>query len=165
MAAKEIKDRLLRTFEDEEIANAVWSGTFHSICVRILRKYGGYLGYTDGFSIYDTDDKKRMVSACMKELEIDEKRLAVKAVCNAISMAKDELRGVEDFEITRDPRTKDILEIYKLYEKKMKANAALDFDDIIMKTVELLRDDVETLTKVIEYKKKHFGFDSSELIL
>ena len=139
-AAKEIKDRLLRTFEDEEIANAVWSGTFHSICVRILRKYGGYLGYTDGFSIYDTDDKKRMVSACMKELEIDEKRLAIKSVCNAISMAKDELRGVDDFEITRDPRTKDILEIYKLYEKKMKANAALDFDDIIMKTVELLQD-------------------------
>ncbi len=139
-AAREIKERLLRTFDDPEIAEAVWSGTFHSICVRILRKYGELLGYKNGFSIYDTDDKKRMVSACMKELEIDEKRLAIKSVCNAISMAKDELRSTEDFEITRDPRSKDILEIYKLYEKKMKANSALDFDDIIMKTVELLRE-------------------------
>ena len=153
-AAREIKDRLLRTFEDEEIASAVWSGTFHSICVRILRKYGDRLGYNDGFSIYDTDDKKRMVTLCMKELEIDEKRLAVKAVCNAISMAKDELKTPDELDMTRDPRTKDIRAIYELYQKKMKANAALDFDDIIMKTVELL----ETCEDVRSYYQSKFRY-------
>ena len=145
-AAREIKDRLLRTFEDEEIANAVWSGTFHSICVRILRKYGDRLGYKDGFSIYDTDDKKRMISICMKELEIDEKRLAPKAVGNAISKAKDELKSPSELEVSRDPRTKDIIAIYELYQKKMREYSALDFDDIIMKTVELLRDNEDVLS-------------------
>ena len=90
-AAKEIKDRLRVTFDDPDTADSIWSGTFHSVCLRILRKYGDRLGYQDGFSIYDTDDKKRMVTICMKELQIDEKRLSPKAVCNAISIAKDSL--------------------------------------------------------------------------
>ena len=142
-AAREIKDRLLRTFEDEEIANSVWSGTFHSICVRILRKWGERLGFKNGFSIYDTDDKKRMITICMRELEIDEKRLAPKAVANAISMAKDELRGPDDLDLSADPRSRDIVAVYKLYQKKMCEYNAVDFDDIIMKTVELLKSDSE----------------------
>ncbi len=142
-AAKEIKERLNRTFERESIPDDIWAGTFHSICMRILRKYGDRLGYADGFSIYDTDDKKRMITLCMKELEIDEKRLAAKAVANAISMAKDRLEGPEDFEITNDPRTRDIRDIYRLYQKKLSEYNAVDFDDIIMKTVELLERDEE----------------------
>ena len=142
-AAGEIKERLLRTFGDEPIASSMWTGTFHSICLRILRRFGDRLGYRDGFSIYDTDDKKRMLTHCMKELDIDEKRLAVKAVANAVSIAKDELKTPDDMEITRDPRSRDIQAIYRLYQKKLMENNAVDFDDIIMKTVELLENDAE----------------------
>ena len=153
-AAREIKDRLISVFEDEEVAGAVWSGTFHSICVRILRKYGDRLGYPDGFTIYDTDDKKRMVSKCMQDLRIDEKRLAPRAVCTAISMAKDELVSAADYEISSDPRSRDIKAIYERYDRRMKESAALDFDDIIMKTVELLRSDAD----VREYYQRKFRF-------
>ena len=137
-AAREIKDRLLRTFRDEELSNSVWAGTFHSICLRILRRHGERLGYREGFSIYDTDDKKRLITICMKELNIDEKRLAPKAVANAISIAKDELKGADEMDLSRDPRAKDVYAIYKLYQKKLMEYNAMDFDDIIMKTVELL---------------------------
>ncbi len=142
-AAREIRDRLDRTFKDPSIASSVWSGTFHSVCLRILRKYGERLGYREGFSVYDTDDKKRMLNICMKELEIDEKTLNLKRVANAISMSKDELKGPEDFEITRDPTAKYILSVYKLYQKKLMEYNALDFDDIIMKAVEILESDEE----------------------
>lgn len=153
-AAKEIKDRLDRTFDDKAVSDSIWAGTFHSVCVRILRRYGTRVGYRDAFSIYDTDDKKRMISLVMKELGIDEKKLSPKAVANAISMAKDELVGPDDFEITRDPRTKDISAIYKLYQKKMMEYNAVDFDDIIMKTVELLEGDEE----VREYYQNKFKY-------
>ena len=153
-AAKEIKDRLRVTFDDPDTADSIWSGTFHSICLRILRKYGDRLGYKDGFSIYDTDDKKRMVSICMKELGIDEKRLAPKAVCNAISMAKDSLEGPDDIDIKADPRSRDVVKIYKLYQKKLMENNAVDFDDIIMKTVELLEGGAE----VREYYQRKFRY-------
>ena len=142
-AAGEIKERLNRTFGDEAFAGSIWSGTFHSVCLRILRRHADRLGYREGFSIYDTDDKKRMLTLCMKELAIDEKRLAVKAVANAISMAKDELKTPYDIEVSRDPRSRDIIAIYKLYQKKLMEYNALDFDDIIMKTVELLENDSE----------------------
>ncbi len=142
-AAGEIKERLKRTFNDESLAGSIWSGTFHSVCLRILRRYGDRLGYRDGFSIYDTDDKKRMIALCMRELEIDEKRLSPKAVANAISIAKDELKGPADLDISSDPRSRDVLRIYTLYEKKMSEYNAVDFDDIIMKTVELLLSDDE----------------------
>ena len=142
-AAREIKDRLLATFGDRETAESIWAGTFHSICVRILRKFGDRLGYTDGFSIYDTDDKKRMIARCMEDLGIDEKRLASKAVASAISMAKDELKLPEDYELDNDPRSRDIKRIYTLYQERMMKNNALDFDDIIMMTVNLLQTDAE----------------------
>ncbi len=153
-AAKEIKDRLRATFEDPATADSIWSGTFHSVCLRILRKYGDRLGYHDGFSIYDTDDKKRMVTICMKELGIDEKRLAPKAVCNAISMAKDRLEGPDGIDVKSDPRSRDIVRIYTLYQKKLMENNAVDFDDIIMKTVELLESDEE----VREYYQRKFRY-------
>ena len=153
-AAGEIKERLLRAFDDESVSSSVWTGTFHSVCLRILRRYGDRLGYREGFSIYDTDDKKRMLTHCMKELEIDEKRLAVKAVANAISIAKDELKGPEDIDVTRDPRSRDIVALYKLYQRKLMEYNAVDFDDIIMKTVELLESDAE----VREYYQNKFKY-------
>ncbi len=153
-AAREIKERLLRAFDDESVANSIWSGTFHSICVRILRKFGDRLGYREGFSIYDTDDKKRLISICMKELDIDEKRLSGKNVGNCISMAKDELIGAADYDTTRDARGRDIQRIYTLYQKKLSEYNAVDFDDIIMKTVELLQSD----TEVREYYQNKFRY-------
>ena len=153
-AAGEIRDRLSRTFDDEETARSVWAGTFHSICLRILRRYGDRVGYREGFSIYDTDDQKRLVTLCMRELEIDEKRLAPKAVCTAISMAKDELKSPDEYEVGHDPRSRDIAAIYKLYQKKLAEYNAVDFDDIIMKTVELLESDDE----VREYYQHKFRF-------
>ena len=153
-AAREIKERLNRAFDDESVSNSIWAGTFHSVCMRILRKFGSRLGYRDGFSIYDTDDKKRMLTLCMKELNIDEKRLAPKAVANAISMAKDSLITAENFDITSDPRSRDISKIYNLYQNKLKEYNAVDFDDIIMKTVELLETDAE----VREYYQNKFRY-------
>ena len=142
-AANEIKERLSSTFEDESITDAIWAGTFHSVCLRILRKYGERLGYRAGFSIYDADDSKRLITQCMRELEIDEKRLSPKSVAGIISRAKDKLETPDDFTVTHDPRSRDIQKIYKLYQDKLMANNAVDFDDIIMKTVELLSSDEE----------------------
>ena len=153
-AAGEIRDRLLRVFDDETVSGSVWSGTFHSVCLRILRRYADRLGYREGFSIYDTDDKKRMITNCMKELGIDEKRLAPKAVASAISIAKDELKYPDDMEVSRDPRSRDVIAIYKLYQKKLMEYNAVDFDDIIMKTVELLESD----TEVREYYQNKFKY-------
>ncbi len=145
-AAAEIRSRLASAFSEPQVAESIWACTFHSMCLRILRRYGERLGYSDGFSIYDTDDKKRMLSLCMKELEIDEKRLAVRAVANEISKAKDSLVPPESFELPGDPRERDILRIYKLYQKKMSEYNAVDFDDIIMRTVELLEQNEDIRT-------------------
>lgn len=153
-AAGEIKNRLLDTFGDADIAKSVWAGTFHSVCLRILRKYGERLGLREGFSIYDTDDKKRMIALCMKELEIDEKRLAPKAIASAISIAKDKLEGPDKMEVSRDPRSRDIKSVYELYQKKMMANNAVDFDDIIMMCVQLLLDNPD----ILEYYQHKFRY-------
>ena len=153
-AAGEIKERLLRSFGDEEIAKSIWAGTFHSVCLRILRKFGDRVGLREGFSIYDTDDKKRMIVDCMKRLDIDEKKLAPKAIASAISMAKDNLKGPDEMDVSRDPRTRDIQEVYRLYNKRMLENNAVDFDDIIMYTVTLLKNN----TDVLNYYRNKFRY-------
>ena len=142
-AANEMKERLAKAFGDKATSDAIWAGTFHSVCLKILRKFGESVGYRSGFSIYDQDDSKRLISACMKELSIDEKRLAPRACQTEISRAKDKLITPEKFTLTYDPRSKDILRIYELYQKKLMENNAVDFDDIIMKTVELLKSNEE----------------------
>ena len=153
-AAREIRDRLLLTFKDKTVAESINAGTFHSVCLRMLRKYGELMGYREGFSIYDTDDKRRMISLCMDELQIDEKRLAPRAVANAISMAKDRLESPEQFDTSTDPRGRDILRIYTLYQKKMMEYNAVDFDDIIMKTVEMF----EQNPTVLSYYQNKFKY-------
>lgn len=144
-AANEIKDRLLSVFGDKEVAESIWAGTFHSVCLRILRKYGERLGYRSGFSIYDTDDKRRMISECMQDLDIDEKYLDPKAVAAAISIAKDNLQSPDGMELGQDPRGGKIREIYRLYTEKMMEYNAVDFDDIIMRVVELLQSEEDVL--------------------
>lgn len=141
-AANEIKNRLAAGFEDETIARDIWSGTFHSICMRILRTYGERIGYDRSFTIYDTDDTKKTISAVMKKLNIDEKTIPVKSVMAAISRAKDTLMDPEAYavEAGADFRLSRVARIYAAYAEEMSRSNAMDFDDIIMNTVRLLRE-------------------------
>ena len=144
-AANEIKTRLDNILN--ESASDIWAGTFHSVCMRILRSHGSEVGYRPAFGICDTDDSKKLISRCMKDLNIDEKRLSIKAVMNEIGRAKDRLMDPEAYaeEVGNDAKYKDVARIYELYQKRLMESNLLDFDDIIMKTVELLRENPETL--------------------
>ena len=153
-AANEIKERLALSFDDEETPSQIWAGTFHSICIRILHKFTEEAGYQPHFSIYDTDDKKRLVSDCMKALDIDDKFLPLRTVMNEISAAKDRLISPENYDVGKDLRAKHIAEIYAEYQKRLETVNALDFDDIIMKTVELL----ENHPEVAEYYQRKFKY-------
>ncbi len=144
-AANEIKSRLAAALGEEGAAKEIWAGTFHSICVRILHRYGDRVGLLDGFSIYDTQDKKRLVSEVMKELNIDEKMLPVRAVMSAISEEKDNLRTPKEMRAAT-LREKHIQKIYEAYEDRLAKSNAVDFDSIIMKTVLLLEKDEEVRT-------------------
>jgi DNA helicase-2/ATP-dependent DNA helicase PcrA len=158
-AAKEIKKRLAQALGSEDAAKNVWAGTFHSICVRILRTYGGLLGYRDNFTIYDSDDTKKALSALMKTLNIDEKMLSAKSVATEISKAKDKLITPDDYALefaVDDIRKKKIAKIYDAYQKQLMQANALDFDDIIMQTVQLLRQNEE----VREYYQNKFRYVS-----
>lgn len=158
-AASEIKKRLAGALGSEDAAKSIWAGTFHSICVRILRSYGSLLGYRDNFTIYDADDSKKAVAAVMKSLNIDEKFLPVKTVVSEISKAKDKLITPDDYErefAVDDIRKKKIAKIYVEYQKSLMQSNALDFDDIIMQTVFLLRQNEE----VREYYQNKFRYVS-----
>ena len=155
-AAGEIKNRLVSRFGDESIAKDIWSGTFHSICMRILRTYGERIGYGQGFTIYDTDDTKKAIVSVMKRLHIDEKQFPPKSVMNTISRAKDTLQTAEDFEVEAgsDYRLSRIAAIYRGYAEDLRASNAMDFDDIILQTVRLLRENPD----VLAYYQKKFRY-------
>ena len=155
-AAGEIKNRLVTQFNDETIAGDIWSGTFHSVCMRILRTYGDRIGFGKGFTIYDTDDTKKAVVGVMKKLNMDEKQLPPKSVMTAISHAKDRLMTAEDYEVEAgsDYRLSRIAAVYKGYEEVLRASNAMDFDDIILHTVRLLREDPE----VLAYYRRKFKY-------
>ncbi len=155
-AANEIKERLSAMFTDSEPAGEIWSGTFHSVCLRILRRYGDLVGYRAGFSIYDTDDSKKAAQEAMRRADIDEKLFPVKGVLNAISRAKDKLCTPEEFELEagNDFRLKQIAKIYSQYQMLLRESNAMDFDDIIMQTVFLLRNRRE----VAEHYQKQFRY-------
>ena len=159
-AAGEIKNRLSSQFADETLARDIWSGTFHSICMRILRTYCDRVGFGKGFTIYDTDDTKKAVVGVMKKLNIDEKQFPPKAVITAISHAKDRLMTAEDFEVEAgsDFRLSRIAAIYKGYEEVLRASNAMDFDDIILHTVRLLRENPDVLG-YYQRKFKHVCID------
>ena len=141
-AAREIKERLEAAIGEDGGASEIWAGTFHSICMRILRRFGDKVGYSSGFSVYDTDDAKKLICECMKTLAIDEKFLPPKEVLSKIGRAKDELLDPDDYadEVGIDVKKQHIAKIYKLYQSKLQTANALDFDDIIFKTVQLLRE-------------------------
>ena len=150
-AAGEIRERLSAAFGDPAVSEEIWAGTFHSVCMRILRSHTAEAGYKSGFSIYDTDDGKRVLSEAMKALEIDEKLLPVKSVLAAISDAKNKLISPREFADNGDFRLRQIGKAYKEYQRRLEEANALDFDDIIMKTVLLLESNPEVAAK---YQRK-----------
>ncbi len=138
-AAGEMRERVDRLVEHG--AENVWVSTFHSMCVRILRRYSGLLGYSTNFTIYDTDDQKTIMKEVCKLLQIDTKQFKERSFLSAISRAKDELITPEEFRIQAggDFAQQKTAEVYEEYEKQMRANNALDFDDLLMKTVQLFQ--------------------------
>ncbi len=138
-AAGELKERLIRQLGPE--GEEVMASTFHSFCARILRREGERLGYSSHFTIYDTDDSRRLMKDCLKSLNIDEKILPVKSALAEISRAKDSLRSPADYaaEAGADFRLKKLAAVYELYQRRLLEADAMDFDDLLSRTVELLR--------------------------
>ncbi len=137
-------------------AESIWVSTFHSTCVRILRRHIEYLGYNTNFSIYDSDDQKTLMKQVFKAMDVDTKQFKERSVLGTISSAKDKLIGPDEFLLNagQDFRQRGIGEIYKEYQKRLKKNNALDFDDLIVKTVELFQNNSE----VLNYYQERFKY-------
>ena len=149
-AAKEMRQRLAQLLDGEADNRQFmpWMGTFHSICVRILRMDGAHIGLDKRFLIYDTDDQVSLMKQIMKARGLTDKDIKPRAVLSVISNAKNEMRSAEDFSMSaRGPREQKIAELFFAYEKALKEAAALDFDDLLTKTVELLRNSPEIRRK------------------
>ncbi len=146
-AANEMKSRLNEILDDD--CGDLWVGTFHSVCVKILRSNAELIGYDRNFTIYDADDSKKLISDCMKRLNIDDKYLPVYMVEKRISRAKDNLITAYDFvsEASNDIRDSQIATIYELYQHELEKNNAFDFDDLICQTVRLFSQNKEMLDK------------------
>lgn len=146
-AAREMKDRIERLLGDT--AKDMWIGTFHSVCVRILRSCIDLLGYRRDFVIYDTADTKTVMKECLRELDIDEKSFPVRNVLSIISNAKNDLMDAATFEnvYKSDYRMSIIAKIYYRYQTKLRKNNAVDFDDIILNTVKILSENPDVLSK------------------
>lgn len=153
-AAKEMKDRVKGLIGDR--AEDMWISTFHSTCVRILRREIEKLGYKKSFTIYDSSDQKTLVKECIKALNINDKDISEQEIISKIGKAKDNMQSPAAFmrENESNFREKKIAEAYVLYQKRLKENNALDFDDLISKTVELFKKDKETL----EFYQRKFQY-------
>lgn len=138
-AAGELKDRLCAMLG--ETANDIWASTFHSTCARILRRDGERIGYSSHFTVYDTDDQRRLMKSILKELDISEKNITPKSILNEISRAKDSLISPAEYALTvgDDFRLKIISRAYTTYQKRLEDADAMDFDDLISKVVELFK--------------------------
>lgn len=149
-AAKEMRQRLAQLLDEDADDRQFmpWMGTFHSICVRILRMDGTHIGLDKRFLIYDTDDQVSLMKQIMKARGLTDKDIKPRAVLSVISNAKNEMRSAEDFSMSaRGPREQKIAELFFAYEKALKEAAALDFDDLLTKTVELLQNSPEIRRK------------------
>ena len=137
-------------------AESIWVSTFHSTCVRILRRHIEYLGYNTNFSIYDSDDQKTLMKQVFKSMDVDTKQFKERSVLGTISSAKDKLIGPDEFLLNagQDFRQRGIGEIYKEYQKRLRKNNALDFDDLIVKTVELFQNNSE----ILNYYQERFKY-------
>ena len=137
-------------------SESIWVSTFHSTCVRILRRFIDRLGYDNNFTIYDSDDQKTVMKDVCRYLQIDTKNFKERALLNTISSAKDQMILPEEFKLQAggDFRQQKIAQVYEEYEKTLKSNNALDFDDLLVKTVQLL----ETQPDVLDYYQERFRY-------
>ncbi|MGL4914482.1 MAG: DUF3553 domain-containing protein [Romboutsia sp.] len=153
-AANEMRERVEETLGSD--TKEMWISTFHSCCVRILRKDINRIGYNRSFIIYDSSDQVTLVKDCLKELNLSDKAFEPKVIISTISSAKDKLYSPKEFKQMHmsDARMSKIADVYALYQDRLKRNSALDFDDLIYKTVELLKTDSE----VLEFYKSRFKY-------
>lgn len=153
-AAGELKERLEKMLGEK--GTEVNAGTFHSACVRILRRDIEKIGYQKNFTIYDTDDSKRVVKECLNSLSLDEKRFPVKQMLSEISRAKDKLQSPKEYgaEGMGDFYRQSVFRVYSLYQQRLKNANAVDFDDIIILTVRLFRECPE----VLEYYRRRYRY-------
>ena len=153
-AAGELKERLTAMLGDT--GGDVWAATFHSTCARILRRDGDRIGYSSHFTVYDTDDSKRLVKDCQKALNIDDKMISHKSILSEISHAKDSMLSPADYQAAAgsDFRLAKIGAVYELYQKRLREADAMDFDDLLGNTVELFRQ----CPDVLEYYQNRFRY-------
>ncbi len=153
-AAKEMKQRVNDLIGD--VGNDIWLGTFHSVCVRILKREINLIGYGTDFNIFDELDKEKVIKEVMKKLNVDDKQYPVSYIKNEISRAKETRKDAKKYaeEVSGDFRKKQVAKIYELYEKTLKSNNAIDFDDIIMLTVEIFLKNPDRL----EYYQSKFKY-------
>ena len=153
-AAREMKERVEVLVGEK--ANDMWISTFHSTCVRILRREIDKIGYKKNFTIYDSSDQKTLIKECIKTLQISDKDITEQEIMGKISKAKDNMQSADSYyrEHEGNFREKKIAEVYKMYQKRLKENNALDFDDLILKTVEIFKKDTETL----EFYQRKFNY-------
>lgn len=153
-AAGELKERICNAVP--EGGGDIWAATFHSTCARILRRYGNIIGYSSHFTVYGTDDQKKLVKDILKQLNIDEKYLPVKSILSEISRAKDEMKTPQQMrkEAEFDSRKKDISKVYELYQSRLKTADAMDFDDMLCNTVKLF----EAAPEVLEAYQNQFKY-------
>ena len=146
-AAGELKERIAKKLGSG--AEDIWAGTFHSICGKILRINAERIGFTSRFTIYDSDDQKRLMKDIMKEQNVDEKLFPAKAVLSAISSAKDALVSPEEFSATAgsDLKNQTVAKLYREYQKRLSAADAMDFDDMICHTVRLFSENEDVLER------------------
>ena len=153
-AANEMKERIANLVGDD--AKDIWMGTFHSICVRILRRFIDRIGFDSSFIIFDTSDQRTLVKNCMKDLAIDDKLFNDRSVLSEISNAKNEMLEPEQYtaRANSDFRKEKIATVYELYQKRLKENNAIDFDDIINYTIKILMENPD----VLEYYSNKFKY-------
>ena len=153
-AANEMKERVENLIGD--VAKDMWIGTFHSICVRILRRYIDRIGFTSSFIIFDSSDQRTLVKQCLKQLNVDDKMLNDRAVLSEISNAKNEMLEPDAYKLrtNNEIRKETIAKIYELYQKRLRENNAIDFDDIINYTIRILSENPD----VLEYYSNKFEY-------
>lgn len=153
-AANEMKERIEKLIGDA--AKDLWMGTFHSICVRILRRYIDRMGYKTDFVIFDTSDQKTLIKECLKTLKVDDKIFTDRGVLSEISNGKNEMLEPKAYGVkyAGDFRKKTIAEIYELYQRRLRENNAIDFDDIINFTIKILSDNPD----VLDYYTEKFKY-------
>ena len=153
-AANEMKERIANIVGDD--AKDIWMGTFHSICVRILRKFIDRIGFDSSFIIFDTSDQRTIVKGCLKDLAIDDKLFNDRSVLSEISNAKNEMLEPEQYAIRAkgDFRKEKISSVYELYQKRLKENNAIDFDDIINYAIKILEENAD----ILEYYSNKFQY-------